>query len=57
MVSEEVKEELGKYNQETKANYKPNSNRIAKVHEQHHEDEDPPENTEPDLDNYHTEDS
>ena len=29
---------------------------MAKVHQQDHEDEDPPENPGPDLDNYHTED-
>ena len=30
---------------------------MAKVHEQDHEDEDPPANPEHDLDNYHTVDS
>ena len=43
------------FNQEKNANYQPNSNRMAKVHEQDNEDEDPPENLEPDLDNYHAE--
>ena len=57
MLSEEVKKDLDKYNQEKKANYQPNSNRMAKVHQQDHEDEVLPENPEPKLDNYHTEDS
>ena len=57
MLTEEVKKDLDEYNQEKKANYQPNSNRMVKVHEQNHEDEDPPESPEPDLDNYHTEDS
>ena len=57
MLIEEVKKELDKYNQEKKADYQPNSCEMAKVHKQDHEDEDPPENPEPDLDNYHTEDS
>ena len=30
---------------------------MAKVHEQDHGDEHPPDNPEPDLDNYYTEDS
>ena len=57
MLSEEVKKELDKYNREKKTNYQPNNNRMAKVHEQHHGDEDPPDNLEPVLDNYYTEDS
>ena len=57
MLSEEVKKELDECNKEEKATYKPNNNRMAKVHEQDHEDEDPPDNAEPDLNNYYTEDS
>ena len=57
MLSEEIKKELDKYNQEKKANYKPNSNRMAKVHEQDHGDEHPHEKAEPDLDSYYTADS
>ena len=41
MLSEEVKEELDQCNKEKKANYQLNSNRMAKVHEQSHGDEDP----------------
>ena len=36
--------------QEKNANFQCNSNRMAKVDEQDHEDEDSPENPEPDLD-------
>ena len=36
MLSEEVKKDLDRYNQEKKANYQSNSNRMAKVHEQDH---------------------
>ena len=57
MLSEEVKKELDKYNKEKKANYQPNSNRMAKVHKHNHGDEEPPEMPEPDLDNSYTEDS
>ena len=59
VLSEEVKEELDKYNLGVvkKANYQPNSNRIPKVHKQGHGDEDPSKNPEPDLNNYNTEDS
>ena len=38
-------------------NYQPNSDRMAKVHKQDHEEEDPSENPESNLDNYYTEDS
>ena len=57
MLSEEVKQESDTYNNEKKANYQFNRNRIAKVYEQDHGDKKPPENPEPDLDNYYTEDS
>ena len=57
MLSEEVKLKLDKYNKDKKANYKPNSNRMAKVHEHDHGDEDPPDNPESDLDNFYTDDS
>ena len=51
------KKKLDKHNQEKKATYHPNSNRMAKIHEQDHEAEDSHANPEPDLDSYHTEDS
>ena len=50
MLSGDVKKELDKNNQEKKATYQPNSYRMAKVHEQDHEDQDAAENPEPDLD-------
>ena len=56
MLSEEVKKVLDKYNKEKKAQYKPNGNRMAKVHEQDQGDENPPETPKPDLDSYYTED-
>ena len=37
--------------------YKPHTNRLAKVYEQDHDDEDIPNNPESDLDNHHVEDS
>ena len=40
-LSEDVKKELDKYNQEKKTNYQPNKHRIAKVDEQDHGDEEP----------------
>ena len=36
MLSEDMKKELDKYNQEKKAQYKPTCPRMAKVHEQDH---------------------
>ena len=38
---------LDEYYKEKKANYQPNSNRMAQVQKQDHGDEDPPENPEP----------
>ena len=54
MLNEQIKKELDKYSKETKANYKPRRNRMAKVHKQDHGDEDPPENPQPNFDNYYT---
>ena len=51
MLSEEVKKELDKYNQEKKADSQPSSNWIPKVHIEEHGDEDHPKNPKPDLDN------
>ena len=53
ILREDVNKELDKYTQEKKGNYKPNSNRMAQVHKQNHENEDAPKNPEPDLDKYH----
>ena len=44
MLSDDVKKELDKYNQEKKAQYKPTHPRMAKVHEQDHDDADHPDN-------------
>ena len=52
MLSEEMKKELDKYNQEKKAQYKPNHSRMARVHEQEHEEADDPDHPEPDLENH-----
>ena len=49
MLSEDIKKELDKYIQEKKAQYKPNSSRTAKAHEQEHEEADEgPDHPEPD---------
>ena len=48
MLSEDIKQELDKYNQEKKAQYKPTCTRMANVHEQDHEEADGPDNPEPD---------
>ena len=53
MLSEEVKKDFNEYNQEKKASYKSAHPRMAKVHEQDHDDDNP----EPDLDNHHPDDS
>ena len=55
MLSEEVEKKLDKYNKEKDGDFQPNSNRMVKVHEQDHGEEDPPENPETDIDNYYTE--
>ena len=58
MLSEDIKKELDKYNQDKKAQYKPNHSRMAKVHEQEHEEvDDDPDHPEPDLANHFHEES
>ena len=57
MFSDDVKKELDKYNQEKKAQYKPTHPRMAKVHEQDHDEADHQDNPEPDLENYLPDDS
>ena len=52
MLSEDIKKELDKYIQEKKAQYKPTCSRMAKAHEQDHEEADNPDNPEPDLENH-----
>ena len=47
MVSQDIKKELEKYNQDRKAQFKPTHSRMAKVHEQGHEEvDDSPEHPE-----------
>ena len=57
MLSEDIKKELNKHNQEKKAQYKPTHPRMAKLHEQDHEALDSPDNPQPDLENRFHEDS
>ena len=60
MLSEDIKtkKELDKKNQNKKAQYKPNCSRMAKVHEQEHEEvDDGPDHPEPDLENHFHEES
>ena len=57
MLSDDIKKELDKYNQDKKAQYKPTYLRIAKVHEQDHEAIDSPDHPEPDLENHFHEES
>ena len=57
MLSEDVKKELDKCNQEKKAQYEPTCPRMAKAHEQDHEEADSPDNPEPDLENHFHDDS
>ena len=57
MLSEDIKKELDKHNQEKKAQYKPTCPRMAKVHEQYHEEVDTPHKPECDLENQFHEDS
>ena len=53
MLNEDIKKELDKYNQDKKAQYKPTCPRMAKVHEQDHEEfDDSPDHPEPDLENH-----
>ena len=50
MLSENIKKKVDKYNQDKKAQYKPTCLRMAKVHEQDHEEvDDSPDHPEPDL--------
>ena len=57
MLSDDVKKELDKYNQEKKAQYKPTHPRMGKVHEQDHDEDDHQDNSEPDLENHLPDDS
>ena len=57
MLSEDIKKELDKYNQEKKPQYKHTCPRMANIHEQDHEEADGPDNPEPKLDNQFHEDS
>ena len=53
MLSEDIKKELDKYNQEKKAQYKPSHSRLTKFHEQDHEEvDDSPDHPEPDLESH-----
>ena len=53
MLSEDIKKELDKSNQKKKAQYKPTHSRMAKEHEQDHEEvDDIPDHPEPDLENH-----
>ena len=53
MLSEDIKKELDKYDQDKKAQYKPTHSRMAKVHAQDHEEvDDSPDHPEPDLENH-----
>ena len=49
MLTDDVKKEIDKYNQEKKAQYKPTQPRMAKVHEQDHNEADHPNNPEPQM--------
>ena len=57
MLSDDVKKKLDKYNQEKKAQYKSTSQRMAKVHEQDHDEANHPEHPEPDFENHLPDDS
>ena len=58
MLSEDIEKELNKYNKDKNAQYKPNHSRMAKVHEQEHEEVDySPDHPEPDLENHFHEES
>ena len=57
-LSEDIKKELDKYNQDKKAQYKSTHPRIAKVHQKDHEEvDDSPDHPEPDLGNHFHEES
>ena len=51
MLMEDVKKESDKYSQEKKAQYKPTCPRMAKFHEQDHDEAEITDNPEPDLEN------
>ena len=58
MLSEDIKKELDKYNHERKTQNKPTLSRMAKVHEQDHEEvDDSPDHPKPDLENHFHEES
>ena len=58
MLSEDIKKELDKYNQDKKAQYKPTHARMAKVLEQDHEEvDDSPDHPKPDPENHFHEES
>ena len=57
MLSDDVKKALDKYNKEKKAQCKPTCPRMAKVHEQDHDEADNPDTPEPDLENHLPDDS
>ena len=51
MLSEDIKKELDKHNQEKEAQYEPTCPRMAKVHDQENKKPDSPDHPEPDLEN------
>ena len=57
MLNEDTMKELDKYCQEKKTQHEHACNRMAKEHEQDHEEADSPRNPEPDLENHFHEDS
>ena len=57
MLNEDIKNELDKYNQEKKAQYKSTCPRMAKVHEQDPDKAVNPDHHEPDLENHFPDDS
>ena len=58
MLSEDIKKELDKYNQDKKAQYKPTHSRMGKGHEQDYEEvDDSPDHPQPDLENHFHEES
>ena len=57
MLCDNVKKELNKYNQEKKPQYNSTHPRMAKLHEQDHDETDHPDNPEPDLETHLPDDS
>ena len=57
MLSEDIKKEQDEYDKDKKAQYKPTCPRMAKVHEQDHDEAEIPDNPEPDLENHFHDDS